>query len=93
VLTVSPFSDIVVGTPAMTVQPAYNRSVLAPSICDRARLARDRRFDGRFFTGVLTKDLLSTDLSGEACALSQRAVLSLGGGRRARRPGAAPRPA
>src|SRR4029453_12646580 len=22
--------------------------------CDRARLARDRRFDGRFFTGVLT---------------------------------------
>jgi len=24
------------------------------STCDRARLARDRRFDGRFFTGVLT---------------------------------------
>jgi AraC family transcriptional regulator of adaptative response/methylated-DNA-[protein]-cysteine methyltransferase len=23
-------------------------------ICDRARIARDRRFDGRFFTGVLT---------------------------------------
>jgi AraC family transcriptional regulator, regulatory protein of adaptative response / methylated-DNA-[protein]-cysteine methyltransferase len=28
--------------------------VLAATICDRARLARDRRFDGRFFTGVLT---------------------------------------
>jgi AraC family transcriptional regulator of adaptative response / DNA-3-methyladenine glycosylase II len=24
------------------------------STCDRARIARDRRFDGRFFTGVLT---------------------------------------
>ena len=24
------------------------------STCDRARLARDARFDGRFFTGVLT---------------------------------------
>ena len=28
--------------------------VLDPRTCDRARLARDRRFDGRFFTGVLT---------------------------------------
>jgi AraC family transcriptional regulator of adaptative response / DNA-3-methyladenine glycosylase II len=28
--------------------------MLSPTICDRARLARDRRFDGRFFTGVLT---------------------------------------
>jgi AraC family transcriptional regulator, regulatory protein of adaptative response / methylated-DNA-[protein]-cysteine methyltransferase len=27
---------------------------LDPAICDRARLARDRSFDGRFFTGVLT---------------------------------------
>lgn len=27
---------------------------LAPRICDRARLARDPRFDGRFFVGVLT---------------------------------------
>jgi AraC family transcriptional regulator, regulatory protein of adaptative response / methylated-DNA-[protein]-cysteine methyltransferase len=27
---------------------------LDPTICDRARLARDRSFDGRFFTGVLT---------------------------------------
>src|SRR5438874_11802953 len=27
---------------------------LDPRACDRARLARDRRFDGRFFTGVLT---------------------------------------
>ena len=26
----------------------------AEEICDRARLARDRRFDGRFFTGVRT---------------------------------------
>jgi AraC family transcriptional regulator, regulatory protein of adaptative response / methylated-DNA-[protein]-cysteine methyltransferase len=28
--------------------------VLDAKICDRARIARDRRFDGRFFTGVLT---------------------------------------
>jgi AraC family transcriptional regulator of adaptative response / DNA-3-methyladenine glycosylase II len=28
--------------------------MLSAVICDRARLARDRRFDGRFFTGVLT---------------------------------------
>lgn len=28
--------------------------MLSSAVCDRARLARDRRFDGRFFTGVLT---------------------------------------
>jgi AraC family transcriptional regulator, regulatory protein of adaptative response / methylated-DNA-[protein]-cysteine methyltransferase len=28
--------------------------ILDSRTCDRARLARDRRFDGRFFTGVLT---------------------------------------
>lgn len=28
--------------------------VLDPKTCDRARLARDARFDGRFYTGVLT---------------------------------------
>jgi AraC family transcriptional regulator of adaptative response / DNA-3-methyladenine glycosylase II len=28
--------------------------MLPAEVCDRARLARDRRFDGRFFTGVLT---------------------------------------
>ena len=28
--------------------------LLDPAICDRARLARDPRFDGRFFIGVLT---------------------------------------
>lgn len=27
---------------------------LDPKTCDRARITRDRRFDGRFFTGVLT---------------------------------------
>jgi methylphosphotriester-DNA--protein-cysteine methyltransferase len=29
-------------------------SVLDPLACDRARIARDRRFDGQFFTGVKT---------------------------------------
>src|SRR6266852_1084953 len=29
-------------------------AVLDRRTCDRARIARDRRFDGRFFTGVLT---------------------------------------
>src|SRR5262245_6284082 len=28
--------------------------ILDSRTCDRARLARDHRFDGRFFTGVLT---------------------------------------
>jgi AraC family transcriptional regulator of adaptative response / DNA-3-methyladenine glycosylase II len=28
--------------------------VLDPLVCDRARMARDRRFDGQFFTGVKT---------------------------------------
>jgi AraC family transcriptional regulator of adaptative response / DNA-3-methyladenine glycosylase II len=28
--------------------------MLPAAICDRARLARDRRFDGRFFSGVVT---------------------------------------
>ena len=37
----------------------YAHAVVSPSVldrrrCDRARLARDARFDGRFFTGVLT---------------------------------------
>ncbi len=30
------------------------RFALDAKTCDRARIARDRRFDGRFFTGVLT---------------------------------------
>src|SRR5258705_9042133 len=33
----------------MRAGPALDRST-----CDRARIARDPRFDGRFFTGVLT---------------------------------------
>lgn len=31
-----------------------NGRALDPRTCDRARIARDRRFDGRFFTGVRT---------------------------------------
>ena len=31
-----------------------DRILLDRRACDRARIARDRRFDGRFFTGVLT---------------------------------------
>ena len=31
-----------------------DRVVLDRRLCDRARIARDARFDGRFFTGVLT---------------------------------------
>lgn len=34
--------------------PASLNSPLPREICDRARVARDRRFDGRFFTGVVT---------------------------------------
>jgi AraC family transcriptional regulator of adaptative response / DNA-3-methyladenine glycosylase II len=36
-------------------EPAEEASMLpAPEICERARLARDPRFDGRFLTGVVT---------------------------------------
>ena len=33
---------------------AHGGFALDRSACDRARIARDRRFDGRFYTGVLT---------------------------------------
>lgn len=39
----------------MDPPPAYNpRMEIEPERCYRAILARDRRFDGRFFTGVVT---------------------------------------
>jgi len=39
--------------------PCYGATIVAggrfdPSVCDRARIARDPKADGRFFTGVLT---------------------------------------
>jgi AraC family transcriptional regulator of adaptative response / DNA-3-methyladenine glycosylase II len=35
--------------------PSWHDGAIPPAeICDRARVARDRRFDGRFFTGVVT---------------------------------------
>jgi len=57
---VSPFSDVIVAPGRarrcacyadviVMVDPAIDRRT-----CDRARLARDPRFDGSFFTGVLT---------------------------------------
>jgi AraC family transcriptional regulator, regulatory protein of adaptative response / DNA-3-methyladenine glycosylase II len=36
------------------VEPAGGLSGLDPEVCERARLARDPRFDGRFFIGVIT---------------------------------------
>jgi AraC family transcriptional regulator, regulatory protein of adaptative response / methylated-DNA-[protein]-cysteine methyltransferase len=38
----------------MSVSEREQTSILDRAACDRARLARDRRFDGRFFTGVRT---------------------------------------
>jgi AraC family transcriptional regulator of adaptative response / DNA-3-methyladenine glycosylase II len=55
--TVSPFSDVVVGDadPRARLATAVTDGLaLDWSACDRARVARDRRFDGLFFTGVLT---------------------------------------
>jgi AraC family transcriptional regulator of adaptative response/methylated-DNA-[protein]-cysteine methyltransferase len=56
---VSPFSDVVVrGRPGSAVRARLATVSVAPVLdrrrCDRARVARDPRFDGRFFTGVLT---------------------------------------
>src|SRR2546422_9161881 len=50
-----PFSDVVVPTEdARCYAPAMLHDALDRRRCDRARVARDARFDGRFFTGVLT---------------------------------------
>ena len=59
-VTVSPFSDVIVppghggATPRARLCSVRNGAVLDPKICDRARLARDPRFDGTFYTGVKT---------------------------------------
>ena len=56
---VSPFSDVVVASPlaarcVLGLPTVSARFVLDWRRCDRARVARDPRFDGRVFTGVLT---------------------------------------
>src|SRR5262249_18808480 len=57
---VSPLSDVIVRATRSAIvrvlgSPAVRRGLaLDRTTCDRARLARDRRFDGWFFTGVLT---------------------------------------
>jgi AraC family transcriptional regulator of adaptative response / DNA-3-methyladenine glycosylase II len=57
---VSPFSDVIVRGSARrvmlraTLREVRNGAVLDPKICDRARIARDPRFDGAFYTGVRT---------------------------------------
>lgn len=57
---VSPFSDVVVRPAPEALGACYARAIVGASgaldrsACDRARIARDARFDGRFFTGVLT---------------------------------------
>src|SRR5437867_9727808 len=50
-----PFSDVVVPMEdARCYAPAMLHDALDRRRCDRAHIARDARFDGRFFTGVLT---------------------------------------
>jgi AraC family transcriptional regulator, regulatory protein of adaptative response / methylated-DNA-[protein]-cysteine methyltransferase len=64
-----PFSDVVAGRSPISTIPGAERAIglrmvsaraheqtwrLDGAACDRARLARDRRFDGVFFTGVRT---------------------------------------
>jgi len=56
---VSPFSDVIVGAVITRRSRVLGSDVMSHDVldrraCDRARLARDARFDGRFFTGVLT---------------------------------------
>ena len=38
----------------MTTSPAHDNTKLDPEVCRRARLSRDRRFDGEFFLAVRT---------------------------------------
>src|SRR5256885_8662860 len=50
-----PFSDVVAPMEdARCYAPAMLHDALDRRPCDRARIARDPRFDGSFFTGVLT---------------------------------------
>ncbi len=55
-----PFSDLIVRCSARgaalraTLRDVKSGAVLDPKICDRARIARDARFDGAFYTGVRT---------------------------------------
>lgn len=59
-IAVSPFSDVIAPTRGGRRRACYARAIVSNGVgldwraCDRARLARDRRFDGWFFTGVLT---------------------------------------
>src|SRR5438132_11802715 len=45
------------------------------STCDRARIARDPRFDGWFFTGVLTTGVLPSDVSRASRPVAERRLL------------------
>src|SRR6266404_5152478 len=49
----SPVSDAIVGR-CYEQRYAGFIGMLDPSECERARVARDRQYDGRFFTGVRT---------------------------------------
>jgi AraC family transcriptional regulator of adaptative response/methylated-DNA-[protein]-cysteine methyltransferase len=59
-MAVSPFSDVIVAARRGRPFACYARATVSHDTgldwraCDRARLARDHRFDGWFFTGVLT---------------------------------------
>jgi AraC family transcriptional regulator, regulatory protein of adaptative response / methylated-DNA-[protein]-cysteine methyltransferase len=59
-VAVSPFSDVIVSTTAGAARRVLrsdimrNGAALDPKVCDRARVARDPRFDGAFYTGVKT---------------------------------------
>lgn len=59
-MAVSPFSDVIVSTTAGAARRVLrsdimrNGAALDPRVCDRARVARDPRFDGAFYTGVKT---------------------------------------
>src|SRR5262249_29248855 len=53
-----PFSDVIVRARSSATPACYargmNGAALDPKRCDRARIARDPRFDGAFYTGVRT---------------------------------------
>ncbi len=52
--------------------------MLDPQICQKARLSRDPRFDGKFFTAVKTTvDLLPHYLSGLSAERTKRGLFCL----------------
>lgn len=70
-----PLSDVVVQPMAKAAtDEAHYEAMLDARVCDRARVSRDVRFDGRFFSGVLTTKIYCRPICPVRPARSQTVV-------------------